>query len=97
MKDAPSWFSRVYEIIDGKKTIISEIPASSTKLDEQLGTYIFPKKREELWFSKTEICPRFPVSIQNSLLVPIYDPWLFQKHRLLGHRKTYYFHEDDDL
>lgn len=44
VKDALLSFSRVYEIIDGKKTIMSEIPASSAKLDEQLGTNIFPKK-----------------------------------------------------
>ena len=44
VKDALLRFSRVYEIVDGKKTIISEIPASSAKLDEQLGTNIFPKK-----------------------------------------------------
>ena len=44
VKDALPRFSRVYEIIDGKKTIISEIPASSAKLDEQLGTNVFPKK-----------------------------------------------------
>ena len=36
-------FSRVYEIIDDRKTIMSEIPASSKKLDEQLGTHVFPK------------------------------------------------------
>jgi transposase len=44
VKDTLLRFSRVYEIVDGKKTIISEIPASSAKLDEQLGTNIFPKK-----------------------------------------------------
>ena len=44
VKDALLRFSRVYEIIDGKKTIMSEIPASSAKLDEQLGTNVFPKK-----------------------------------------------------
>ncbi|MCL5881892.1 MAG: transposase, partial [Candidatus Thermoplasmatota archaeon] len=44
VKDALLRFSRVYDIVDGKKTIMSEIPASSAKLDEQLGTDIFPKK-----------------------------------------------------
>ena len=44
VKDALLRFSRVYEIIDGKKTIMSEIPASSAKLDKQLGTNVFPKK-----------------------------------------------------
>ena len=43
VKDALLRFSRVYEIIDDRKTIMSEIPASSRKLDEQLGTHIFPK------------------------------------------------------
>jgi transposase len=44
VKDALLKFSRVYTIMDGKKSIMSEIPASSAKLDEQLGTNIFPKK-----------------------------------------------------
>lgn len=43
MKDALLKFSRVYEIIDDRKTIMSEVPASSRKLDEQLGTRVFPK------------------------------------------------------
>ena len=43
VKDALLRFSRVYEIIDDRKTIMSEIPASSKKLDEQLGTHVFPK------------------------------------------------------
>ena len=43
VKDALLRFSRVYEIIDGKKTIMSEIPASFKKLDEQLGTNAFLK------------------------------------------------------
>ena len=44
VKDALLKFSRVYQIVEGKKSIMSEIPASSAKLDEQLGTNIFPKK-----------------------------------------------------
>ena len=44
VKDALLRFSRVYEVTDGKRSIISEIPASSAKLDEQLGTNILPKK-----------------------------------------------------
>ena len=44
VKDALLRFSRVYEITDGKRSVMSEIPASSAKLDEQLGTNIFPKK-----------------------------------------------------
>ena len=44
VRDALLRFSRVYEITDGKRSIMSEIPASSAKLDEQLGTNIFPKK-----------------------------------------------------
>ena len=44
VRDALLRFSGVYEITDGKKSIISEIPASSAKLDEQLGTNIFPIK-----------------------------------------------------
>jgi transposase len=44
VKDALLKFSRVYTIMDGKKSIMSEIPASSAKLDEQIGTNIFPKK-----------------------------------------------------
>ena len=42
-KDALLKFSRVYEIIDERKTIMSKVPASSRKLDEQLGTNVFPK------------------------------------------------------
>ncbi|MEM3490277.1 MAG: hypothetical protein QXO75_11585, partial [Nitrososphaerota archaeon] len=34
VKDALLRFSRVYKIMDGKKSIMSEIPASSAKLDE---------------------------------------------------------------
>lgn len=44
VKDALLKFSRVYRITDGRREITSEIPASSAKLDEQLGTNIFPKK-----------------------------------------------------
>jgi transposase len=44
VRDALLRFSRVYEITDGKRSVMSEIPASSAKLDEQLGTNIFPKK-----------------------------------------------------
>ncbi len=44
VKEALLKFSRVYMIMDGKKSIMSEIPASSAKLDEQLGTNIFPKR-----------------------------------------------------
>ena len=44
VKDALLKFSRVYQIVEGKKSIMSEIPASSAKLDEQLGTNMFPKK-----------------------------------------------------
>ena len=44
VRDALLRFSRVYEITDGKRSIMSEIPASPAKLDEQLGTNIFPKK-----------------------------------------------------
>ena len=43
VKDALLRFSRVYEIVDDRRTVMSEIPASSRKLDEQLGTNIFPK------------------------------------------------------
>jgi transposase len=43
VKDALLKFSRVYEIVDGRKTMMSEIPASYRKLDEQLGTHVFPK------------------------------------------------------
>ncbi|MGC8562571.1 MAG: IS1634-like element ISFac6 family transposase, partial [Thermoplasmata archaeon] len=46
VKDALLKFSRVYRITDGRREITSEIPASSAKLDEQLGTNIFPKKLE---------------------------------------------------
>ena len=46
VKDALLKYSRVYKIIHNNKEIISEIPASSEKIDEQLGTNIFPKK---LW------------------------------------------------
>lgn len=42
VKDALLKFSRVY-IIKGKKEIISEIPATTEKLDELPGTNIFPK------------------------------------------------------
>ncbi len=64
VKDALLKFSRVYEIMDGKKSIMSEIPASSAKLNDQLGTNIFPKncgvkvqriqrryKGEKVWLS----------------------------------------------
>lgn len=44
VRDALLKYSRVYRITDGKREIVSEIPASSAKLDEQLGTNIFPKK-----------------------------------------------------
>lgn len=44
VKDALLRFSRVYKIKYGGKEIMSEIPASSAKLDDQLGTNIFPKK-----------------------------------------------------
>ncbi len=44
VRDALLRFSRVCEITDGKRSIVPEIPASSAKLDEQLGTNIFPKK-----------------------------------------------------
>lgn len=44
VKDALLKYSRVYRITDGKREVTSEIPASSAKLDEQLGTNIFPKK-----------------------------------------------------
>lgn len=44
VKDALLRFSRVYKIKYGGKEIMSEIPASSAKLDDQLGTNIFPIK-----------------------------------------------------
>lgn len=44
VKDALLRYSRVYEIIDGKKTITSELSASSAKLDEHLRTSLCPKK-----------------------------------------------------
>ena len=37
-------FSRVYMIIDGRRELLSELPASVEKLDSLLGTNIFPKK-----------------------------------------------------
>ena len=37
-------FSTVYKIIRGKKEILSEIPSSVEKIDQTLGTNIFPKK-----------------------------------------------------
>ena len=46
VKDALLKYSRVYKIIHNNKEIISEIPASSERIDEQLGTNIFSKK---LW------------------------------------------------
>ena len=43
VKDALLRYSRVYMIDDGKKEIMSEIPASVEKLDKMLGTNLFPK------------------------------------------------------
>ncbi len=43
VKDALLRFSRVYEIIDDKRSVMSEIPASFRKLDKQLATNIFHK------------------------------------------------------
>jgi hypothetical protein len=44
VKDALLKFSRVYTIMDGKKSTVSEIPASSAKLDGRLGINVFHKK-----------------------------------------------------
>ena len=44
VKDALLKFSRAYKIKDGKKAIMSEMTASFAKLDEQLGTNVFPNK-----------------------------------------------------
>ncbi|MDG6935686.1 MAG: transposase [Nitrososphaerota archaeon] len=44
VNDALLRFSRSYMIVDGKREILSELPASVEKLDSQLGTNIFPKK-----------------------------------------------------
>jgi hypothetical protein len=44
VNDALLRFSRVYMIMDGRREMLSELPASVEKLDNQLGTNIFPKK-----------------------------------------------------
>ena len=44
VNDALLMFSRVYKIIDGRREMLSELPASVEKLDSLLGTNIFPKK-----------------------------------------------------
>lgn len=43
-KDALLRFSGAHKIMDWKKTIMSEIPASPVKLDYQLETNVFPEK-----------------------------------------------------
>ena len=43
VKDVLLRYSRVYMIEDGKKEIMSEIPATIEKLDKMLGTNLFPK------------------------------------------------------
>ena len=44
VKDALLKFSRVYTIMGGKKSTMSEIPASSANPDERLGINVFHKK-----------------------------------------------------
>ncbi len=43
VKDALLRYSRVYMIDDGRREIMSEVPASAEKLDKILGTNLFPK------------------------------------------------------
>ena len=43
VKDALLRYSRVYMIDDGRRKIMSEVPASAEKLDKMLGTNLFPK------------------------------------------------------
>ena len=43
VKDGLLRYSRVYMIGDGRREIMSEVPASVEKLDKMLGTNLFPK------------------------------------------------------
>ena len=43
VKDGLLRYSRVYMIDDGRREIMSEVPASVEKLDKMLGTNLFPK------------------------------------------------------
>jgi transposase len=43
VKDVLLKFSKVYRIVRGKKETLSEIPSGVEKIDESLGTHIFPK------------------------------------------------------
>ncbi len=44
VKDVLLKFSKVYKIVGGKKETLSEIPSGVEKIDELLGTNIFPKR-----------------------------------------------------
>ena len=44
VKDVLLKFSKVYKIVRGNKETLSEIPSGAEKIDEMLGTNIFPKK-----------------------------------------------------